>query len=188
MSKIIQGQTFSVRRFWPAPARTSHKNRNVRRTHPHTIFCARTRTFFRKKIFKKNFFFNFLVLKNQFFTKNECVRTCAAHPHPRGMHARTQTHIFEKFSIFTCVRAFARTHTKGLEMTCVLFSSQIAHQNLFVAKHATLTEKYGSRGEEKWECFFRNNFIPQWAAQIEKVRDPRLWISKFRNFHLSRCS
>ena len=96
-----------------------------------------------QKNFKKIFFFNFLVLKN------ECVWTWAAHPHPRGMHARTQTHIFEKFSIFTCVRASARTHTKGLEMTCVLFSSQIAHQNLFVAKHATLTEKYGSRGEEK---------------------------------------
>ena len=47
-------QTLSVRTFWPA--RTSHKNRNVRRTHPHTIFGARTRTFFRKKIFEKIFF------------------------------------------------------------------------------------------------------------------------------------
>ena len=49
-------QTLSVRTFWPAPARTSHKNRNVRRTHTHTNFCARTRTrtTFRRK---KKFFF-----------------------------------------------------------------------------------------------------------------------------------
>ena len=60
-------QTFSVRRFWPAPARTSHKNRNVRRMHQHTIFCACTRTFFRKKIFKKFFFFNFLNFFRNFF-------------------------------------------------------------------------------------------------------------------------
>ena len=48
-------QTLSVRTFWPAPARTSHKNRNVRRTHPQAMFCARTRTFFLKKIPKKFF-------------------------------------------------------------------------------------------------------------------------------------
>ena len=53
-------QTFSVRTFWPAPARTSHKNRNVRRMHPHANFCARPHAqpppaqFF-QKIFK--FFF-----------------------------------------------------------------------------------------------------------------------------------
>ena len=34
----------SVRQFLPAVARTLHKNRKVRRTHPQAIFCARTPT------------------------------------------------------------------------------------------------------------------------------------------------
>ena len=87
--------------------------------HPHAhrtkiVMCgARTRTpffaparahFFAKKFSKKIFFFNFLVLKNQFFTKNECVRMCGAHPHPRGVHACTRTHIFENFSAPICTK------------------------------------------------------------------------------------
>ena len=33
---------------------------------------------------------------SKFFTKNESVRTCGAHPHLRGVHALTGTHISEK--------------------------------------------------------------------------------------------
>ena len=118
-------QTFSVRTFWPAPARTSHKIRNVRRTHPHTIFCARTRTrtrTFFQKIISNNFFFLVFLLKIKSFTKKKSVRTCGAHLHLRGAHARTRTHIFENFcaplrtKIAAPARVRVRAHARTLKV------------------------------------------------------------------------
>ena len=122
---IVYIHTFSVRTFWPAPARTSHKNRNVRRTHPHTDFCARKRTRTHtnfQNIFQIFFFFKFFLLLKvkfwgNFLHKNGCAvvqRTSAtaARPHLQGVHARThphaptrtRTHFSENFSTPLCTK------------------------------------------------------------------------------------
>ena len=61
-------------------------------------------------------------MRNKFFTKNESVRTCGAHPHLRGVHARTRTHISEKNSAPICTkiaapaRVRARPHSRTLKV------------------------------------------------------------------------
>ena len=80
--------------------------------------------FFKKKFqinFLKFFFLVFL-LKIKFFTKKKSVRTCGAHPHLRGAHARTRTHIFENFcaplrtKIAAPARVRMRAHARTLKV------------------------------------------------------------------------
>ena len=107
-------QTFSVRRFLPAPARTSHKNPNVQRTHLHTI-C-----FFTEML---NFFFNFIIL----LQKNESVRTCGAHLH---LNFWKFLHTVSHKNGRTCGRTRARTHTKGL-LKCKFLEFYMIFNSLF---------------------------------------------------------
>ena len=111
-------QTVSVRQFWPAPACTLHKNRNVRRTRLLAISCTRTRTWTR------TFFYRNFQKKLFLLVKNKSVRTWVAHPHLKGVcvHTHTSTHISENLSapIRTKIAAPAsarnRFHTNSLQL------------------------------------------------------------------------
>ena len=102
-------QSVGVRRFLPAPARTSHKFGDMRSMHPPIIVFAHAPAHFLQIVFQKKKKINCLLLKIMKFKKK--IMLCA--------DARTPTHISEHFSaplahksphLHTCAHVFVCAH------------------------------------------------------------------------------